>query len=327
MSIAAGGMILPFVLGLVLAWQSHAFLAPNFSLLGYSLFLGIAMSVTAVPVLVRILKDLGAENLQLSRIVMLAAALTDVLAWLLLAVVTAIGTAQSYIATFFIQLALLCGYVALSWFVLRPVLGYVLKTAERFQGKFKFLTMAIMLIAALASGMATKEIGFHTAFGGIIMGLILSEHKALVAQWRAQVAGVINAVLVPLFFALAGCRAAFGELDSVQSALWFFAFLTIAVLGKYCGCYGAARFSGYNKKDSHIAGVLMNTRGLMELVVLTIGLDKGLIPVEVFSIMVFMTIVTTMMTVPLVRRWFGTMLTDAEAERKPTGGVKIDLQA
>ncbi len=273
LSIAAFGLALPFVLGMLLAWWSHPFIAPTQSLSGYALFVGIALSVTAVPVLVRMLTELGADQMHLGRIAILAAALTDVLAWLLLTVVIAVAKTDQFVATFFIQLALLLGFAAGCYFLLRPSLAALFRYLANQAQPSRQSPMAMMLVLALLSGLTTSIMGFHSAFGGLIMGLLLSQNKALVQQWKTEVTGLVNMLLMPLFFALAGSHAQFNNMGTWQDISWFLIFFAVAVIGKFGGCYVAARAGGMNHLQARVIGALMNTRGLMELVILTIGLD------------------------------------------------------
>ena len=318
-SVALTGLALPFVLGIGLALWTHPLLAPAQPLVGYALFVGIALSVTAVPVLARMLTDLNMEGLLLSRIALLAAAITDLLAWLLLAVAIAVVRADAFVATFVTKISLLLAYVLLSRYLLGPALLRGLAWLGRHRGAVPS-PMAVMMVLALLSGMATSALGFHGAFGGLLMGMVLSANQALVRQWKTEVSGFVNLCLLPLFFALAGSRAQLGAIASWSQASWFLIFLALAVLGKFGGCYLAARGGGFNHQQARLVGALMNTRGLMELVILSIGLEMGLISPAVYSILLLMAIVTTAMTVPLVRRWLpGASAVPAEAPAKAAG--------
>jgi Kef-type K+ transport system membrane component KefB len=309
-SVALTGLALPFALGVGLAVWTHPLLAPTQPLVGYALFVGIALAVTAVPVLARMLTDLGMEGLLLSRIA---------LAWLLLAVAIAVVRADAFVVTFVIKLGLLLAYVLACRYLLGPALLRVLGWLGRQRGAVPS-PMAVMMVLALLSGMATSGLGFHSAFGGLLMGMILSANQALVQQWKTEVSGFVSLCLLPLFFALAGSRAQLGFIASWSQASWFLIFLAMAVLGKFGGCYLAARGGGFNHQQARLVGVLMNTRGLMELVILSIGLEMGLISPAVYSILLLMAIVTTAMTVPLVRRWLpGAMAAPVHAPAKATG--------
>lgn len=322
--IALAGLGLPFIFGLGLGWHTHARLSPAEPLVAGALFCGIALSVTALPVLVRMLTELGAAELVLGRICIVAAAITDVLAWIVLAVVIAVAKTGPVAQTLFVQLGLLFGYLAVCWFVAGPALRWAVAFLHRRQDRIRLTPMALMLVAALLSGMTTSVLGFHSAFGGLVMGLLLSGNKTLVRQWHDEVAGFVHLFLLPLFFAMAGSRAQLGNIASWHEAWWFFVFLAAAIGGKFGGCYLAAIACRLDRREARVIGALMNTRGLMELVVLNIGLEMHLISVTLYSILVFMAIATTMMTVPLVQRWWPVGLAARSAQG---GSLHVDMEA
>ncbi|MES2742884.1 MAG: cation:proton antiporter [Pseudomonadota bacterium] len=311
-AVALAGLALPFGLGAALGWYSRPYLAPDSAQLGYVLFVGVGLSVTAVPVLARILLDLNIAHLHCSRVAMLAAAMTDVLAWLILALVVALATSQADWGRFAWQLAGLAVYVSACRWAARPLLLALLSRlatgATQGAPAGPRPALALMLVAALLSSLATAALGFHSAFGALMMGLLLNGQRALLEQWRQHVGGFLSVVLMPVFFMLAGARADLGSMSSWQSAAWCGAFFVAAVGGKFGGCYAAARFGGMDRRQSRIVAILMNTRGLMELIVLTIGLDLGLITTATYSALVCMAVVTTLMTVPLVKYWMAPML-------------------
>ncbi len=311
-AVALAGLALPFALGAGLGWYSRPYLAPDSGQLGYILFVGVSLSVTAVPVLARILIDLDIAHLYCSRVAMLAAAMTDVLAWLILAVVVALVSSRAEPGRFAWQMAGLAAYVLACRWLVRPVLLAWLTWLAR-STAHQGAALATMVAAALLSSLATAALGFHSAFGALLMGLLLSQRRALVQQWRQQMGGFLGVVLMPVFFMLAGARADLGSMSSWRSAAWFGAFFVAAVGGKFGGCYLAARLGGMDRRQSGVVAILMNTRGLMELIVLTIGLDLGLIPTGTYSALVCMAVVTTLMTVPLVKYWMGPMLAPGQA--------------
>jgi Kef-type K+ transport system membrane component KefB len=302
-AIALGGMVLPFVLGIVVAWMTHGTLAPTYPFVSYALFIGIALSVTAVPVLARLLTDLGIADMHLARVAMLAAAITDVLAWILLALLNSMVSKGAVLEAAFVQLGMLLCYLAFCWYLVRPALRRLLKLMRAHGEGFRVSPMAVILVAALLSGVATSALGLHGAFGGLMLGLVLCHDEEVVTQWNRDMTSFINLFLVPVFFSLAGAKVDWSNVDVLQSATWTGLFLGAAVAGKIVGCYGASRATGMAHHPARLIAVLMNTRGLMELVILTIGLNLHLIPTEVYSMLMIVTVVTTVMTVPLVNRW------------------------
>jgi len=316
-SVAAAGIVTPFLLGLAIAYWSHPVLAPTQPFVGYALFIGIALSVTAVPVLVRMVQDLGIVNLHVSRIAIMSAAVTDVIAWLLLAIATTLAKTGAFVDIFVRQLFWLGVYAGVCYFIVRPLLHRLLDMVERQEHKTRLSPIAVLLIAALLSGLGSSAIGFHSAFGGLVMGLLVSERQSLAQRWRKEAGGFLNIFLVPLFFALAGSGIDLGSIGIWNGAPWFLIFLVAAILGKFGASYIAARAGGLPHQHARFVGLLMNTRGLMELIVLTIGRDMGLIPTEVYSILMLMAIFTTMMTIPVARLWLPRLLLSSNPSREP----------
>jgi len=322
--VALGGVLLPALLGVALALWSKPYLAPQQPTPAYVVFLAIALSVTAVPVLARILIDLDVAHHALSRMAILAAALTDVLAWLLLAVAVVLARSGSALMEFLTQLGILGGFTLGCYWLLRPALRALLSMTARGQGHYA--SLAVMLVAALLCGLTTSQLGFHSAFGGLIAGLVLSTDRVLAEQWKREVAGFVNLLLVPIFFAYVGARTDLGATASWQMLGWLALFLGAAVLGKLGGCYLAARAAGTGHRSACAVGVMMNTRGLVELVVLTIGLQTRMISPQVYSILVVVAIVTTLMTVPLLRRLMD-VFAEGPAPHKPEAAPPRALAA
>ena len=315
-TIALSGLALPFVLGVVVAWFSKDQLAPNTDALGYILFCGTALCITAVPVLGRIMMDLGITRFAVSGIAMMAASITDVLGWFILAVIVAVASAKFQLSTFLTQIGLFIVYVVVCWYVVRPVLLKIVKFFDTGQQHLAAPVIGVLLVAILLSGLATSLLGLHSAFGGLMIGLLVRSNHELVDKWKKNVAGFINVSFVPVFFAYAGSHAELGKIISWDLLPWFGVFLAAAVLGKFGGSYIAGRMTGLSSMQARIVGVLMNTRGLMELIVLTIGLDLGIIPPTVYAVLVLMAIVTTLMTAPLLRLWMPSLIKH-ELENSP----------
>jgi Kef-type K+ transport system membrane component KefB len=153
----------------------------------------------------------------------------------------------------------------------------------------------------LISSWITAEIGFHSAFGALMAGLVLRDLPGLQIEWRAKLEGFVSLILMPVFFALAGIQAATGSVSLPNFWLWFGLFLIGGIAGKFGGSYLGARISGVEHRDASVIGALMNTRGLMELIVLTIGLKSGILPPSVYTMLFVMALATTAMTVPILR--------------------------
>lgn len=302
-AVAMSGLALPFALGASIAWASWPFLAPAIPRLGYVLFCGVALSITAVPVLGRILLDLDFARTYVGGIAMTAAMITDVTGWFILAAVVSVVAAGFDPLGFVQQLALFGGYVFIGWKIVRPLLRRLVAFIESRSGGSTLGSTPVVLAAVLVSGLATLLLGLHSAFGGFLMGLLLRDQTELIERWKRGGGTLVNVLFVPVFFAYAGLRMDIGKLSSWSYLPWFLLFLGAAILGKFGGCYAAGRWFGLSSTQARVVGILMNTRGLMELIVLAIGYELGVIPREVYTMLVLMAILTTLMTAPLLKRW------------------------
>lgn len=295
--ISHASIILPFALGIGLAYFIYGHFAPSgvqFS--SFALFLGIAMSITAFPVLARIVQERGLRKTRLGTMVITCAAADDITAWCLLAAVIAIVKAGSFISALYI-IALAAIYVLLMIKVIRPFLsriGNLYQTKERLSKPI----VAIFFLTLIISSYATEVIGIHALFGAFMAGAIMPENAKFRNIFIEKVEDVALVLLLPLFFVFTGLRTEIGLLNDPY--LWKVTGLIIlvAVVGKFVGSALAAKVVGQNWKDSLTIGALMNTRGLMELVVLNIGYDLGVLTPEIFAMMVIMALVTTFMTGP-----------------------------
>lgn len=295
--ISHASIIIPFALGIVLAYFIYQGYAPNgISFLAFSLFMGIAMSITAFPVLARIVQERGLHKTKLGTLVITCAAADDITAWCILAVVIAIVKAGTFISALY-TILLAATFVILMIKVLKPFLKRIGELNEGKNVLSKGI-IAIFFLGLLISSYATEVIGIHALFGAFMMGAIMPENIRFRAIFMEKVEDFSVVLLLPLYFVFTGLRTEIGLLDSWDA--WKLAGLVIAVavVGKFAGSALAARFVGQSWKDSLMVGALMNTRGLMELVVLNIGYDLGVLTPQVFAIMVIMALVTTFMTGP-----------------------------
>ncbi|MGN7810191.1 cation:proton antiporter [Flavobacterium johnsoniae] len=295
--ISHASIVIPFALGLSLAYFIYHTFAPigvEFS--SFGLFMGIAMSITAFPVLARIVQERGMQKTKLGTIAITCAAADDITAWCILAVVIAIVKAGSFTSSLYvIGLAIL--YVIIMLKIVRPFLkrvGDLNSTRESLNKP----VVAIFFITLLISAYAAELIGIHALFGAFLAGAIMPENNKFRNIFIEKVEDVAIIVLLPLFFVFTGLRTQIGLLNDPE--LWKVTglIIAVAVAGKFFGSALAAKFVGQNWKDSLAIGALMNTRGLMELVVLNIGYDLGVLSTEIFTMMVIMALVTTFMTGP-----------------------------
>jgi len=290
-------IIIPFALGMGLAYFIYLSFAPQgvrFS--SFGLFIGIAMSITAFPVLARIVHERGIHKTRLGAIVITCAAVDDITAWSLLAAVIAIVKAGSFVSSVYIIL-LACFYVLLMIKIVRPFLTRVGELYPSQENMSKPI-VAIFFSTLILSSLATEIIGIHALFGAFMAGAIMPDNMKVRNILIEKVEDVALVLLLPLFFVFTGLRTQIGLLNDPY--LWKITgiIILVAVTGKFMGSAMAAKYMGQNWRDSLSIGALMNTRGLMELVVLNIGYDLGILTPEIFAMMVIMALVTTLMTGP-----------------------------
>jgi Kef-type K+ transport system membrane component KefB len=295
--ISHASIVIPFALGIGLAYFVYYRFAPEgVAFLPFALFMGIAMSITAFPVLARIVQERGIHKTRLGAIVITCAAADDITAWCLLAAVIAIVKAGTFVSSLYIIL-LAASYVIVMLVVVKPFLK---KIGELYGSKDNLnkSVVAIFFLTLIISSYTTEAIGIHALFGAFMTGVIMPDITKFRNVFIEKVEDVSVILLLPLFFVYTGLRTEIGLIN--DSYLWKVTgfIILVAVIGKFLGSALAAKFVGQNWRDSLTIGALMNTRGLMELIVLNIGLDLKVLTPEVFTMMVIMALVTTFMTGP-----------------------------
>ncbi len=295
--ISHASIIIPYALGMGLSYFLYRqFAPPSVSFLSFSLFMGIAMSVTAFPVLARIIQERNLTGTRLGIMAITCAAADDVTAWCILAILIAIIKAGSSVSAWF-TIALVFGYALLMLLLLRPFLKKLyLKNKD--QRPMSGGIMAIVFMVLLVSAYTTEAIGIHALFGAFMAGVIMPHDHHFRRIVIGKIEDVSIVLLLPLFFVFTGLRTSISLLN--EASLWMACgwIILVAVCGKFGGSALAARVTGQSWKDSLSIGALMNTRGLMELVVLNIGFDLGILSPGVFTMMVLMALITTFMTGP-----------------------------
>jgi Kef-type K+ transport system membrane component KefB/nucleotide-binding universal stress UspA family protein len=293
-------IIVPFFLGAALA----LFLYPRLSdssigFTGFALFMGAAMSVTAFPVLARILTERNLTRTRVGAVTIACAAVDDVTAWSILAVVVAVVRAGEADVPLWVTLAGSAAFVGLMVTVGRRVLG-LLGGYARARGRVTQDLLAVVLLVLLASAWTTEWLGIHALFGAFLLGAVLPRERVLVHGLTEKLEDVTVVFFLPLFFAFTGLRTRIGLVEGTEMWLFCGLIILVAVAGKFGGSTISARLTGLGWREAGALGVLMNTRGLMELVILTIGLELGVISPALFAMMVMMALVTTFMTSPLL---------------------------
>lgn len=297
-AISHASIIAPFLLGALLALVTYTEYAPgNVEFTSFALFLGVAMSITAFPVLARILTDLRLDKSDLGVIALGCAAADDVTAWCLLAFVVGVTNANFNGALMIVVMT--AGYISLMFGVVRPWL--VRWLASRQEESLSVNLTAWILVAVLASAAMTEAIGIHAIFGAFLLGAIIPHESHVARLFRHRVEDVVSILLLPAFFACTGTKTQIGLLTTMSDWWCCGLIILVATLGKFGGTLAASRFTGLDWRTSASLGILMNTRGLMELIVLNIGLDLGVISPRMFAMMVLMALATTLATTPLLK--------------------------
>jgi Kef-type K+ transport system membrane component KefB len=291
----------PFALGLWLGQASAATLAPGIDPLTYALFCGVALAITAVPILGRILREFGLTRTPIGVIAISAAAINDIVGWIMLACISAYATAAFSGAFLALRLAAIAALLIALRFLLAPMVDRLVRRYPIVDGRMPANLMAIALCLMFALGILTFKIGIFAIFGGFAAGLLFHRHPAFVTAWNAQVGHFVLVFFLPVFFTFTGLRTNLLGL-SVADLPWLALVLVFAVLGKIVPVFFAGRAAGLGTNDSSILAALMNTRALMELIVLNIGYDLGFLPQSMFTMLVVTAVATTVMTGPLLRR-------------------------
>ena len=296
--ISQASILLPFALGCGLAALIYRELSqPGVPFLAFAMFMGVAMSITAFPVLARILTDRGLSRTELGTAALTCAAVDDVTAWCLLA--ATVGVARATLSDAFLVIALTVAFIAAMVLIVRPIALRLLAPAgaegDRAQGAVTW-TLAALLVSAVIA----EIIGIHAIFGAFLFGAIVPAGSHVARQLRDHRTPVVTILFLPAFFAVTGLRTEIGLLASWRDWGICLLIIVLATAGKFGGTFVAARLTGMPKTIAARLGILMNTRGLMELVVLNVGLDLGVISPRLFTMMVIMAIVTTAMTAPLL---------------------------
>ena len=304
-AISVSGIFVPFVLGFAVTYPLKFLFDAGHQaqLFPTALFMGAAMSVTAFPVLARIVTERNLQRTDEGGLAIAAAAIDDVLAWTMLAVVVAFvpagaGGGHHVHPAWVIALAAL--YVAVMWFAVRPFLSRIQRIVMR-EDEVSPGTLAVLLLTMLLSALATETIGVHALFGAFVAGLVMPKTGKFVQEVTLRVESFVIVFLLPMFFAFAGLKVDLRKLFHPDMIAYTALLTAIACLGKLGGASVAARLTGLSNRKSLTLGVLMNTRGLMELIILTVGLQLKVINETVYGMMVIMALVTTGMAAPLIQ--------------------------
>jgi len=311
--ISLAGVVAPFAFGYGLAVA----MTPRLTALGaehaidprsFALFLGTAMSITAIPILGRILIEMGMQHTPLGATVVAAAACDDAVGWTLLAAVSALAAGNFEAGRIAAMIAATAGFAALCLFVVRPLLLPLLERSVRDEAgsdhgpRLPLGMLSLVLALLFVAAWITSRIGIFAIFGGFLLGASLSGVPKVREAVARHLTDFVTVFFLPIFFTFTGLRTNIGSLGTPEAVGWCAAVFAVAVLGKWGGCGLAARLGGMPAGEASAVGVFMNTRALMELIVINVGMDLGVIPPAVYCMLVLMAIGTTLMATPLAAR-------------------------
>lgn len=297
LKIAFLGMLLPFIGGMLAGNSVHAELAPQTDRLLFNIFMGTALAVSALPVIVRIIEDLKMLHLAIIPPVITAAILTDVAGWGILALDSVFAAVEGKSDSLWSYLAVVTAALVLYGLVTgKVVVPLLIRYAHRPEMRFSAIIFWI-----LVSAWGAEYLHLHSGFGALLAGSMFARIPGLAKQWHASMNGFMHYLLLPVLFVSAGLKTHFDFSMATQDIAWIIGFTLLAFITKFSGALLGARISGYSLREASMIGALMNTRGLMELVVLSIGLELHLISQRVYSIMVIVALVVTATTPPILR--------------------------
>lgn len=311
---------LPFFLGVLLAMALYPHFADSsVTFMQFALFMGVSMSITALAVLARVLEEQGLRNTPIGAIAIVCAAVDDATGWLVIALVLLLTQGQTGHLPMWLTLICTAAYLgAMLGLVPKGLRWLWARYQEKGNGEVNGNVLACALLLTFASASLTEYLSLHPLFGGFVAGLVMPRDPTLLRALRAKIQDITLVLLLPLFFALSGLRTQLGMLNDLESWLFFGAILGVAVVGKFGGASFAAHATGLRWRHAAEIGVLVNSRGLMELVVLNIGADIGVVSPRLFTTAVLMAIVTTLMAPPILRRLHRHHAQEREAAPAPS---------
>jgi len=296
------GIVLPFTMGYFTAPWFHARLgAPDLPLFGFRLFFAVAMSITAIPILGRIFMELGLSHTRTAALTIGASAVDDVSGWLILGTISLLVKGAFSWRWAVWRVAGLAVYLAGVFWIVRPVLKRAVARHLRHNGGMSLTLVPYILLLLFVSAAITSNLGVFAIVGGFVIGVALHDDRRFVEEWKRRVGPIVQALFLPIFFAYTGLRTDVGTIAGWAGFAMLMLVLLIAFSSKFGGAYAASRLIGENNRSALTIGVCMNTRALMELIVLNIGKDLGLLPTNIFSMLVIMAIVSTFVATPLIR--------------------------
>lgn len=302
-SVSVAGILVPLTLGAGLAWlllgQNGVFFTADVTMFEAMLFTGAAIATTAFPMLARIIAERGIARTSLGTLALSAGATDDAIAWIILALVIAVFGSNPVLALMAVTGGLLYAVTMLT--IGRRLMQRLVRPGRTIADS----TLIVVLVLVMAGAWFTNTVGIHSIFGGFILGVAMPRQAEFAERLRHRLEPLVRTLLLPMFFVYSGLNTQIGLVNTPK--LWAIAglVLIVAILGKFVACWAAARVNGVSKRESLAIGSLMNARGLMELILLNVGLQAGVITPTTFTIFVLMAIVTTLMATPLFELFYG----------------------
>jgi Kef-type K+ transport system membrane component KefB len=301
-SISAMALLLPFGLGIIVGQLLYPHVGEGINRLGFVLFVATAISITALPVLGRIMVEFNITRTAIGAMTITAAAIQDASGWVILATISGIVRSALDPARIALMVVEAVAYAVFMLFVARPYLvRWTRRALEQGNGELSLNTLAILIVLVFTSAIITNLIGLFSLFGAFVMGAILFDQPEFREAVMRRLWDFVTVFFLPIFFTYTGLRT---DIGTMQGGLWAFCLLvlSVSIIGKLVGGTAAARLCGLSWRESFSVGTMMNTRGLMELIVVNVGYNLGVIPSSVFFMLVFMAVVTTFMTSPILSR-------------------------
>jgi Kef-type K+ transport system membrane component KefB len=298
--VSAACLCLPFASGFALGFWMSSSATPAGPRIDSALFVATAFSITALPILGRIMIELDLTRTRIGVIAISSAAANDVIGWLLLAFITTLTVSNFDPQKLALKILMVAAFALISARWVRPLLKGAVRRSNPRGGKMSANLLGGLICVVFLGAMTTYQIGIFAIFGGFMMGVILYDEAELVEAWRERVGDFVNVFFLPIFFTYTGLRTSIGGLTMADWG-WCAAVVAVANVSKFAAGYWAARRSSFNHAEASMIGYMMNTRALMELIVINVGLDLGVIPPKVFTMLVIMAIVSTVITTPALR--------------------------
>ena len=306
------GVLASVLAGIAIGPWLHQNFGKGIPQVGFQMFICVALSISALPIMGRILFEMKLERTAIGALGISSAALVDIANWIMLAVATALVKSQFNGSRVVAQLIGVVALFLLLKYSIGPWLRKIWRaTSEKEGSSMPMSFLALLLVVLMATCLATAQLGVFSIFGAFMLGVVLSEEEGLVRAWRERLAGFVIIALVPVFFTNTGLRTEIGSLQGTTAWMGCALVLLAAVFGKLGGCWLGARLAGQSNDEAKCVAALMNTRALMGLVAINIGLELGLLTKELFTMFVIMALCTTVMTMPLLRWWLPKELRDS----------------